>query len=176
MALIKMIEKDQATGRVAEIYEQMINTMGFIPNAFKVFSSSEHLLANQVGNLGYFMRHKNLSGKLLAFIRLLISNEESCAYCVGVNTGLLFQYGVLPESLGEVKDDPSKAPLEPKELALLLFVLKVVNDSGSVTAGDLNTLREMGWEDQDIMEATYHGTNQVGVDKIFNAFKIELDF
>jgi alkylhydroperoxidase family enzyme len=173
MALIKLTEQNEASGRVAEIYESMINTMGFIPNAFKVFSPSAHVLDKQFGNLGYYMRHKTLGGKLLAFIRLLVSDQEKCAYCVGMNSGILLQYGVLPETLADIKKDPSKAPLDEKELALLLFVLKVVNDSNSSTQADVDHLRGLGWTDADILEATYHGTTQVGVDKIFNAFKIE---
>jgi len=173
MALIKLIEKEEATGRVAEIYETMTNTLGFIPNAFKVFSPSAHVLNNQFGNLGYFMRHKALGGKLLAFIRLLVSEQEQCKYCIGMNSGILLQYGVLPEMVNEIKLDPSKAPLEGKELALLLFVLKVVKDSNSIQQDDMDKLKSLGFTDGDIMDATYHGTTQVGVDKIFNAFKIE---
>jgi AhpD family alkylhydroperoxidase len=173
MSLIRLVEKEEATGRVAEIYDTMINTMGFIPNAFKVFSPSEHVLSNQFGNLGYFMRHKTLGGKMLAFIRLLVSEQEQCRYCVGMNSGILLQYGVLPESLAEIKQEPSKAPLDEKELALLLFVLKVVKDSNSVEQGDVDKLKGLGWTEADIMDATYHGTTQVGVDKIFNAFKID---
>jgi uncharacterized peroxidase-related enzyme len=176
MALIKMFDKDNATGRVAEIYESMYSTMGFIPNAFKVYSSSEHILESQYKNLGYFMRHQTLSGKLLAFIRLLVSEQESCAYCIGVNTGILFQYGVLPEAVEEIRLEPSRAPLEPKEAAMLHFVLKMVKDSGSISENDVNNLRNLGWTDRDILDASYHGATQVAADKIFNAFKIELDF
>lgn len=173
MALIRLVEKEKATGRVAEIYETMINTLGFVPNAFKVFSPSEHVLSNQFGNLGYFMRHKTLGGKLLAFIRLLVSEQEQCKYCIGMNSGILLQYGILPALLAEIKEDPTLAPLEEKELALLLFVLKVVKDSNSIQQADVDELIGLGWTDGDIMDATYHGTTQVGVDKIFNAFKID---
>ena len=175
MALLNLIEKDQATGRVAEIYETMINTMGFIPNAFKVFSPSAHVLDKQFANLGYYMRHKTLGGKLLAFIRLLVSEQEQCVYCVGMNSGILLQYGVLPDMIAEIKMDPSKAPLEENELAMLLFVLKVVKNSNSIEQVDVDKLRNLGWNDAEILEATYHGATQVGVDKIFNAFKIEQD-
>jgi AhpD family alkylhydroperoxidase len=173
MTLIKLIEKEEATGRVADIYETMINTMGFIPNAFKVFSPSEHVLDKQFSNLGYYMRHKTLGGKLLAFIRLLVSETEQCKYCVGMNSGILLQYGVLPDLLAEIKEDPAKAPLDEKELALLLFVLKVVKDSNAIQQEDVDALENLGWTDADIIDATYHGTTQVGVDKIFNAFKID---
>ena len=175
MALIKLVEPEEATGRVAEIYETMTNTMGFIPNAFKVFSPSEYVLDKQFSNLGYFMRHKTLGGKLLAFIRLMVSEEEQCKYCVGMNTGLLMQYGVLPEMQDEIRKDISKAPLEANELALLQFVLKVVKDSNSVEQSDIDKLKDLGWSDSDIMDATYHGTTQVSSDKIFNALKIEAE-
>ncbi len=175
MALIKLIEKEEATGRIAEIYDTMMNTMGFIPEAFKIFSPSEYVLEKQFANLGYFMRHKTLGGKLLAFIRLLVSDQEECVYCVGMNSGILLQYGVLPDSLAEIKLNPAKAPLEDNELALLLFVLKVVKNSNSITQDDVNILKSHGWSDSDIMDATYHGTSQVGSDKLFNAFKIDTE-
>jgi alkylhydroperoxidase family enzyme len=130
----------------------------------------------QVSNLGYFMRHKTLGGKFLAFVRLLISEQEQCIYCVNANSGILLQYGVLPEVISEVKMDPSKAPLEKNEVALLLFVLKLVKDANSITQDDVDSLRNLGWTDSDILEASYHGTSQVGADKLFNAFKIENDF
>ena len=173
MSLLNLVEKDQATGKVAEIYESMINTMGFIPNAFKVFSPSEYALEKQVANLGFYMRHKTLGGKLLAFIRLLVSDKEECAYCVGMNSGILLQYGVLPEMLAGIKADPSTAPLDEKDLAMLLFVLSMVRNSNAIVQGDVDKLRNLGWTDRDILEAAYHGATQVGMDKIFNAFKIE---
>ncbi len=90
-----------------------------------------------------------------------------------MNSGILLQYGVLPEMLADIKLDPSTAPLEEKEIALLLFILKVVKDSNSIQQPDVDALKNLGWTDADIMDATYHGAIQVGVDKIFNAFKIE---
>ena len=175
MSLLKLTEKDQATGNVAGIYETMTNTIGFVPNAFKVFSPSEYLLERQFANLGYFMRHKTLGGKLLSLIRLLVSEQEQCNYCVGMNTGILMQYGILPEMLAGIINDPSTAPLEENELAMLLFVLRVVKDSQAILQHDVDALRNLGWTDKDILEATFHGTSQVGVDKIFNAFKIASD-
>ena len=175
MSLLKLIEKEEATGRVAEIYETMINSMGFVPNAFKVYSPSTYVLDKQVANLGHYMRHKTLSGKLLAFIRLLVSEQEQCVYCIGMNAGILLQYGVLPEMLEGIKADPSTAPLDEKELAMLLFVLNVVKNSNGIVQDDVDKLRNLGWSDTDILEGAYHGASAVSADMIFNAFKIDLD-
>lgn len=175
MASIKLIDNDEATGRVAEIYQQMNDSMGFVPNAFRIFSSSEHILDIQNQNLIYFIRHKSLGGKLLAFIRYLVSEVEKCEYCIGMNAGILLQYGVLPEALQGYKLNPATAPLEPNEIQLLLFVLKVVHDSTSVKHEEVEALRAIGWTDKDILDATYHATTQMSVDKILNAFGLEAE-
>lgn len=175
MAILKLVEKEEATGKVAEIYERMTAAMGFVPNAFKLYSPSEYLLETVSGNMGYYMRHKTLGGKLLAFIRLLVSEQEKCVYCVTVNSRILLQYGVLPDALAGIKADPSTAPLEEKEKALLLFVLKMVKDSNSIVAEDLEKLRALGWSDGEILDGAYHGANQVASDMILNAFKITPD-
>lgn len=175
MPLIKPIETTEATGKVAEIYEKMSNNLGFIPDSFKMFSQSEHVLDIQFSNLAYFIRHKSLGGKLLALIRYLVSEREECRYCVGMNAGILLQYGILPDQLDKIKNDPSTAPLDERELAMLLFVLKVVNHSIAVDEKDLVHLRSLGWSDGEIIDATYHATSQVGVDKLFNAFKVDTE-
>jgi alkylhydroperoxidase family enzyme len=172
MAFIKTVEKEEATGKVAEIYDLMQNKMGYVPEAFKVFSSSEHVLERQFGNLTYFMRHPRLGGQLLAFIRVLVAAEEDCAYCMKVNSNILLQYGILPDRLAEIKADPSKAPMEEKDKQLLLFTLKVVKNSNTIQPTEIEKLRQLGWNDAEILEATYHAVNQVGADKIFNAFGV----
>lgn len=175
MSLIKVIEKEEATGFVGEIYQRMIDSMGFVPNAFKIYSSSEHVLGQQVNNLNYYFKHPKIGGKLMAFIRLMVSEQEKCEYCVGMNAGILFQYGVFPDMLKDILENPENVPLEENEKAMLFFVLKVVKDSNSITKEDVEKLHVLGWEDKEILEATYHGATQVAADMIFNAFKIDID-
>jgi len=175
MPIIKTVDPKEATGKVAGIYDHFISTFGFVPNAFKLTSSSEFLLQQQVTFLGYYMQHPTISNKLQAFIRMLVSVNHDCEYCVNMNTGLLMQAGVSMEEIQASKANPEKAPLEGKDVELLLFVLKVVKDSKSITETDMNKLRTLGWQDSEILEATFHGTSQVASDMVFNAFKIEND-
>lgn len=173
--LLRHVEPSEATGRVAEVYAAMQSAMGMVPNAFKMYSVSEDLLAKQYEGLVYFMSQTGLSGKLLAFIRLLVSFRESCDYCIGINTGILMQYGVLPEQIPAIRDNPSLAPLPANELALLLFVLKAVNTPEQVTEEDVKPIRIVGWDDRQIFEATFHGSMQVASDRMLVAFKVEAD-
>lgn len=173
MAIIKTIEPNEATGKVAAIYDHFISKFGMVPNAFKVTSSSEFLLSQQATFLGYYMEHPTISPKLQAFIRMLVSVKHECEYCVNMNMGILLQSGVSMEDIQATKAAPEQAPMEGKDVAMLKFVLKVVDNSNNITEKDMNELRNLGWQDSDILEATFHGTSQIASDMIFNAFKIE---
>ncbi len=175
MTIIKTVKPEEATGKVAAIYQSFKETMGFVPNAFLIRSASPELLQGQANALGYYWNHETLSSKLQAFIRLSTSIAYKCDYCVNMNTGLLMRAGVTPEEIETAKTDISKAPLNEKESALLAFVVKVIKDSSSTTSEDMENLRKLGWTDKDILDATWHATSQVASDMLFNAFKIDAD-
>jgi alkylhydroperoxidase family enzyme len=71
--------------------------------------------------------------------------------------------------------DPSKAPLDEKQKALLLFVLKACDNPHSVVAADVERLKGLGWSETDIFDATAHGARMVGTNIIFDTFKIDMD-
>jgi len=75
-----------------------------------------------------------------------------------------------------MRSDPCNARLNDKEKAMLLFVLKAVRTPHDVNASDVQALRELGYNDGEILDATNHGARMSAVDIIFNAFKIEKDF
>jgi len=175
MAIIKTVEPGEATGKVAAIYKIFEEKMGFVPNAFQIRSSSPELLQGQANALGYYWNHETLSRKLQAFIRLTTSIAYRCEYCVNMNTGMLLQSGVTPEEIEATKKNPLNASLSEKEAAMLAFVVKVIKDSNSTTAADIDHLRELGWTDKDILDATWNAASQVSSDMIFNAFKIDAD-
>jgi alkylhydroperoxidase family enzyme len=74
-----------------------------------------------------------------------------------------------------MQDDPSQAPLDEKQKALLLFVLKACDNPHSAPGDDLERLRVLGWEDRDILEAVVHGARMVGTNIIFDTFKVDMD-
>jgi uncharacterized peroxidase-related enzyme len=175
MSIIKTVKPEEATGKVAAIYQIFKDMIGFVPNAFLLRSESPELLEVQAKALGYYWNHETLSKKLQAFIRLTTSVAYKCEYCVNMNTGMLMQAGVTPDEIEATKADPSKAPLDKKELSMLNFVVKVIRDSNSTTVDDMENLRNLGWTDKDILDATWNATSQVASDMIFNAFKIDAD-
>ena len=177
MSLIQTVQQEDAQGEVAEIYAQIQQAFGNVPNVLKVWSASPFLLKQQWEFIAYSMWHPTLSGALLACIRLLVSRGNHCTYCVDMNTGVLVNlYGWTPDEVDYMIDNPAQAKLPHRELAMLGLVLKAVTHSTSVSAADIAHLKEQGYSEQDLLEAITHGARMAAADIVINSFKVEKDF
>jgi len=175
MSLIQTTPPEKAEGKLAELYAEVEQAFGMVPNNARMLGISPAILENQIQLLGYFMGHPTLSTPLLAMIRLLVSKACKSPYCQKLNTGLLNKSGFTMEQITAMQADPGQAPLDEKQKALLLCVLKACEDPHSVTGDDLDRLRALGWGDQDIFEAVAHGARMVGTNIIFDTFKVDMD-
>ena len=177
MSLIETVNPEQATGTVAEVYREIGQVLGRVPNGMRLYSVSPTLLAHQWQQMGYYMQHPNLSPALLATIRLLVSQANHCEYCIDMNAGMLIgMFGLTPEQVATIRRDPSAAPFSAKDKALLQLVLKTVVQREPATDAELTALRAHGWSSADILDAVAHGARNVSVDVLLNAFAVENDF
>ena len=177
MAIIQTVSPEQASGKVAQLYREIKQAFGRVPNAFRLYSSSPELLEQQWGQIKYYGQHPSLSFPLLAMIRMLVSLENECEYCIGLNEAMLIhRAGLTPEQIATTKRNPAEAPLPEKDKAMLLFVLKATKTPKAVGTADLDGLRAAGWQDGEIMDAMHHGARNMAADVVFNTFKVENDF
>jgi hypothetical protein len=177
MTTISIIPREQATGKVAEIYAEIEKTLGYLPQAFQTYSASPYLLELTWRKVAYFMDHPRLSMEFLAVIRMLVSVDNICDYCIGFNTSLLINmFNWSHEQIIATRRDPNDALLNDKEKVLLSFVLQAASQPLKITGQDLQQVRDAGWEDADIVDAVNHATDNVSTDLFLNTFKPENDF
>lgn len=177
MSIVQTVAPEQARGKVAQVYARMQEAMGRVPNGIRLYSSSPDLMELLAQQNGYYQQHPSLGFSLLAMIRMLVSEQNDCAYCIGMNESLLInRAGYTPEQIAAARRDPADAPLEEKDKAMLLFVLKGARAPKSVGGDDLDRLRALGWSDRDIVDGLYHGARNAAMDIMFDALKVENDF
>lgn len=175
MSLLKLTPPEKAEGKLAELYAEAEAFFGSVPNNVRLYGVSPALLENQFHLIGHFSGHATLSAQFLAMIRLLVANSTGSSYCEGFNSGMLLQQKWFSaEHIEAAKSDPENAPLDSKEKSLLLFVLKGVNAPQSVTAADINALKDLGWSEADIFDALAHGARATATNILFDAFKVQL--
>jgi hypothetical protein len=170
MFILKTVEPEAATGKVAEAYS--VFPKGFpVPEPLILMSASPELAHLQSRVIHHYMTHSKLDIGLLAMIRYLAASEFNYPFCVQLNAGLLKMAGGFSDAeLESLKAHPETAPLEDSQKALLLFVLKVIKAPELVDEVDVAKLHELGWSDQDIFDAAFHGTAMIGASKLYKAF------
>ena len=176
MSLLTQVEQADATGVVAEVYQQAEQMMGYVPNALKMHSINPFMLEQLFTYMGSVMQHETLSGKLFAAIRMLVSVDQKCDYCIDLNEGMLINtYGMSVDEVMAMKENPENCGFDEKEKGLLLYTIKATRDLNGVGEADIQALRDSGCTDLEIYDALRHGAGQVMGDILLNAFKVEKD-
>lgn len=173
MALIQTVQPENAEGIVKEGYEMFMKNIGIIPKPMEMMSASPALFELQFKRIQYFSTHPNLSFSLLAHIRYLVAHNLNYKFCMDFNKTILEKQGLEKSDIQKIETDPSQSLLEEKENALLAFVIKSVKKPGSVTENDIKQLRDLGWDDRDMVDALAQGVSMIDHSIMMEVFQID---
>jgi alkylhydroperoxidase family enzyme len=177
MSIINTQTNETAQGEVRKIYDELLRRgLPFIPKPVQVMSASPELMTRYWPMITWVLDHPRLSRQLLAYIRLGVALTSDYPYCVELNTAALQQMMQLtPEQLAMFREDPSKAQLSEAERELVAFVVRASSEPEEITANDVQRLRDLGWADPDIFDATFMGAFMLTSGVLFNTFKMHED-
>lgn len=175
MALINTVSPEQAEGEMKKAYDMFMKNLGIIPRPLEMMSASPAVFDQQLQRIRYYTNHPTLSFALLSHIRYLVAHSLNYSFCVDFNRHILKRQGLKDEDIYAMELDPTKSLLEEKDSAMLAFVVKAVKAPGSVQADEINRLKEMGWEDRDLVDALAHGVNMIDHSIMMEVFQMDQD-
>lgn len=173
MALINTVPPEQAEGIIKEGYDMFMKKVGIIPRPLEMMSASPGLFELQLRRIEYFSKHPKLSFALLAHIRYLVAHNLDYGFCMDLNKHILKKQGVEEADLRKMEADPSQSLLEENESAMLAFVVKAAKAPGSVSAEEIQRLKEMGWEDRDMVDALAQGVSMIDHAIMMQVFQMD---
>ena len=173
MALVTTVAPEKAEGAVKEGYEMFLQNLGAIPQPMQLMSISPALFELQLQRIRYFGQHPKLSFALLAHIRYLASHSLDYGYCMDFNRHLLKKLGNNDQTIRAMESDPSQSMLEENESAILDFVIRAMKKPTSITADDINRLKELGWEERDMVDALAQGVGMIDHAIMMQVFQID---
>jgi len=168
MPRISVVEKNEVSGDVKEIFTEIEGAFGMVPNLFKTYSHFPPLLRANWDKVKALMMQGNLSRKTKEAIAVLVSKDNSCSYCVAAHTAALKSIGVTEAEIEVIENDIEKSDFTEKERALITFVRKANKDPNKITDEEFALLRKAGANESEIVEA-------LGVMELFTAFNKFLD-
>ncbi|MGR3175223.1 MAG: carboxymuconolactone decarboxylase family protein [Candidatus Scalindua sp.] len=168
MPRISVVEKKEVSEDVQEIFTEIEDAFGKVPNLFKTYSHFPPLLKANWDKVKALMMQGNLSRKTKEAIAVLVSKDNSCSYCVAAHTAALKSIGVTGKEIEIIENDIEKSDFTEKEQRLITFARKANKDPNRITDEEFEGLKKTGATEPEIVEA-------LGVMELFTAFNKFLD-
>ena len=104
MAIFKMIEENQAEGKVKEVFEDIKSSRGIteIPNFWKMLANDPNELERSWNSLKQVMRKGALDPIAKELIYVAVSITNSCEYCTKSHSYAAKKKGATDEMLKEM--------------------------------------------------------------------------
>jgi len=155
MSWIDEVGVSEAKGRLAEIYQELIEKRGKVSNILKVHSLNPDAMGNHLDLYMTIMFGKSgLSRAEREAIGVVVSAENDCAYCVNHHVEALKRYIKDDETLTMLMTADGLETLEPRLSNIVRHAEKLTSAPGAMTESDLGELRAVGLTENDILDIT----------------------
>lgn len=159
MAFIDVIAPPRASGRLQKVYQRVQAPDGQVDNVLQVHSLRPHTLEGHMAIYKAVLHHSSnrLPEWYLEAIGVLVSRLNGCTYCATHHAEGLkrllktanLDYQAYVQALES--NAPGK-PFTAREQSGLAYALKLTQSPGQIASADIDTLRNAGFDDGEILE------------------------
>ncbi len=153
---IKVIEPEEATGRLKDIYDDLTKKRGKLADVHKIQSlRPESIVAHMDLYLEIMFSKSELSRAEREMMAVVVSAGNACAYCQMHHSEALSHYWKNNERISLLKKDIHQAGLTSREQVLCEFAQKLtISPDIFKEEKQLQPLRNEGISDAAILDAT----------------------
>jgi uncharacterized peroxidase-related enzyme len=137
-------------GPSGQIYAQIKKAIGSVPNTFAVIAAHGPAALKSVLAADAVLAAGSLTKRDQEVIKLVISDAAGCDYCVAAHNHLAKLAGVKPEALRQIREGQPTG--DAKSDALVGFVRKLAQSSGTVSDADYAAIKAAGYSDAQLVE------------------------
>src|SRR5574337_50655 len=153
MSFVTQVSEAQATSEVKQLYRQIHEHYGFVPNYFQALGHLPSVIEGHLVLGDAILRDGALSRKRKEQIGLVVSGINASSYCIAAHMQILSQLGVEPMLASVLVTDPASAPVGEKEHALFRFADKLTRKPDEIEKADTEALLKAGWDEAALLEA-----------------------
>ncbi len=156
MTRIQQIEHSKATGRLKEIYDDLVQKRGQLAEVHKIQSlRPESIVKHMDLYLEIMFSRSDLSRAEREMMAVVTSVSNNCFYCQIHHSQALNHYWKNDEKINQLRKNYKEASLSEKDLLLCEFAETLTINPGSFKKDTLiEELKESGISDAAILDAT----------------------
>ena len=172
MAFIKTTPPDETVGEVREMLKQQQAHWGYVPNYAKIFCHRPQIMelwsALLTGIKGPMDKRR------FELVTAAAAHALRSTYCSLAHGKALTEFFSPDEIRSMISEVPS-GPLSAAELAMMNLARKVARDASSVTAADVNALKEHGISDPEIFDIVAAAAGRAFFSKLVEGLGADAD-
>jgi len=139
-----------AVGETAELFAAIKKAAGGVPNTFAAIGSLGPAALKSILDADAVLGKGTLSKQDLETIKLVVSEEAGCDYCVAAHSVLGKLTGLKPEVLKLIRAGEPTG--DAKRDALVRFVRNLQKTSGTIPQDEFDAIRAAGYSDQELVD------------------------
>ena len=174
MSRLSVSNLESDTGPSGQIYSQIKKAIGSVPNTFAAIAAHGPAALKSILAADAALAAGSLTKRDQEVIKLVVSVAGGCDYCVAAHSYLAKLAGVKREALKQIRD--GQPTDDAKRDALVGFVRKLAQSSGTVSDDDYAAIKSAGYSDAQLVEISLAFATTVFTN-VFNRINdTEIDF
>jgi len=166
---LQTIAEEDATGRIAAIYESQKAQLGFVMSTAKSFTARPDLLPIYTDFSDGIRAGFSLGLRAWRLITLIAAKHIPSTYCSYVYGKQLIEDLGSKAAVIAVQRDFRTAGLLAKEVEMLAYAEKIATDASRVSQADIDRLRSAGFTDPQICDIALCAAFRCFVSRFFDA-------
>jgi uncharacterized peroxidase-related enzyme len=150
MSRLSVSNLESDTGPSGQIYSQIKKAIGSVPNTFAAIAAHGPAALKSILAADAALAAGSLTKRDQEVIKLVVSVAGGCDYCVAAHSYLAKLAGVKREALKQIRD--GQPTDDAKRDALVGFVRKLAQSSGTVSDDDYAAIKSAGYSDAQLVE------------------------
>jgi AhpD family alkylhydroperoxidase len=170
MSTINVPQREEVSPSNQALFDKLKSGLGMVPNLYATLAHSEHALGNY---LAFQNARSSLSGKAREVVNLVVSEVNSCEYCLAAHTAIGKSVGFTDEQILEIRS--GKASFDAKLDVLARLTRNIAVNRGHADPAVVDAFFAAGWTKANLVDAIVvigdktvtnylHGTTRVPVD------------
>jgi len=155
---IKVVAREEAAGRLRELYERVAGSDGTVDNVLQIHSLRPHTLEAHMALYKNVLHHSGnrVPKWLLETVGVYVSLLNGCAYCVAHHfAGLsrLLQDDTRARAIrAALETEVFEGAFAPRERAILGYARQLTHSPAEISETSIQAMRAAGLDDGEILE------------------------
>ena len=174
MSRLSVPDLEYQAGPSGQVYAQIKKAIGSVPNTFAAIAAHGPAALKSILAADAVLAAGSLTKRDQETIKLIVSGVAGCDYCVAAHSLLGKLAGLKPDELKNIRDGNPTG--DAKRDALIRFVRKLAQSSGTVSDEDFAAIKAAGYSDAQLVDISLAFATTVFTNFFNRINDTEIDF